>query len=37
MSLLQAITVTNLDRLGLVDGMINEIGIVEKINNLVGS
>jgi hypothetical protein len=37
MSLPQAITVSNLDHLGLVAGMIDEIGIVEKINDLVGS
>ncbi len=37
MSLPQAITVSNLDHLDLVAGMIDEIGIVEKINELVGS
>lgn len=37
MSLPQAITVTNLDHLGLVAGMIDEIGIVAHINDLVGS
>jgi hypothetical protein len=37
MSLPQAITVSNLDHLGLVAGMIDELGIVEKINDLVGS
>jgi hypothetical protein len=36
MSLPQAITVSNLDHLGLVAGMIDELGIIEKINNLVG-
>lgn len=37
MRLPQAITVSNLDHLGLVAGMIDEIGIVAKINDLVGS
>jgi len=36
MSLPQAITVSNLDHLGLVGGMIDEIGIVAHINDLVG-
>jgi hypothetical protein len=30
------ITVSNLDHLGLVAGLIDDIGIVEKINELVG-
>jgi transposase len=30
------ITVVNLDHLGLIAGLINEIGIVQKINELVG-
>lgn len=37
MSLPQTITVSNLDHLGLVAGMIDEIGIVAHINDLVGS
>ncbi len=36
MSLPQAITISNLDHLGLVAGMIDEIGIVAHINDLVG-
>ncbi len=30
------ITVENLDHLGLIAGLIDEIGIVQKINELVG-
>lgn len=36
MNLSPEITVQNLDHLGLVAGLIDEIGIVEKINQLVG-
>jgi hypothetical protein len=36
MSSIPEIAVQNLDHLGLVAGLIDEIGIVEKINQLVG-
>lgn len=36
MSSVPKIAVQNLDHLGLVAGLIDEIGIVEKINQLVG-
>lgn len=36
MNVLPQITVQNLDHLGLVAGLIDEIGVVEKINQLVG-
>ncbi len=35
-NLVPEITVQNLDHLGLVAGLIDEIGIVEKINQLLG-
>jgi hypothetical protein len=30
------ITVSNLDHLGLIAGLVDEIGIVQKINELIG-
>ncbi len=36
MSLMEEITVKNLDHLGIVAGLIDEIGIVEIINQKVG-
>ena len=36
MSLIESITVENLDRLGIVAGLIDEIGIVELINQKLG-
>ena len=36
MSLIESITVKNLDHLGIVAGLIDEIGIVELINQKLG-
>ncbi|MDE5124316.1 MAG: DUF4277 domain-containing protein, partial [Trichodesmium sp. St19_bin1] len=36
MSLIESITVENLDHLGIVAGLIDEIGIVELINQKLG-
>ena len=36
MSLIEEITVENLDHLGIVAGLIDEIGIVELINQKLG-
>jgi hypothetical protein len=36
MSLIESITVKNLDHLGIVTGLIDEIGIVELINQKLG-